>query len=206
VREPSTQSPSLASVSGKSNSPGSFVTSLVVIGTVAILGGFGYLLLQAIHDAPTVVGSFVTALGAVVAVVAGRVWEKRQELEQTRRDRIAPIYSRLVEVFYKSMDGKAKTHELEAFFHEWARQVILFGPEPVIKEYAAWKQALPDDGEEATPAATFGFERLLYAIRADLGNRRGSLTEGDLLRVFVNDVDEYLAQHHASLAEPSTNG
>lgn len=36
------------------------------------------------------------------------------------------------------------------------------------------------------------FEQLIYAMRADLGHNDKELSTGDLLRVFINDIDEYL--------------
>jgi hypothetical protein len=162
-----------------------------VLGLV-LLAGLGYLLIQAIKEAPAVVGSIVTATGAVLAVVAGRVWEKRQALEQVRRERIAPTYSRLVDVFWKAMQGEAID---EQFFHEWAQQVLLWGPEPVIRTYNEWRASVPDDGSTPEPATFLNFERLLYAIRDDLGNPTGKMGKGDLLRVFVNDIDDFLANN-----------
>jgi hypothetical protein len=181
----------------QSSSRLSTVVGLIVL--VALLGGLVYVLVEGIRQAPEVVGSFVTALGAVVAVVAGRIWEKRQELEQARRERIAPTYSRLVEVFYGAMGENAKVGEAEMldFFHEWAQRVLLWGPEPVIRAFAAWRASMPDDGSDPGLEATFSFERVLYAIRDDLGNKRGGLGQGDLLRVFINDLDEYLALEEA---------
>lgn len=174
-------------------------TVVGLIALIALTGGLVYVLVEGIKQAPEVVGSFVTALGAVVAVVAGRIWEKRQELEQARRERIAPIYSRLVEVFYGAMGDNARIGEAEMldFFHEWAQRVLLWGPEPVIRAFNHWRASLPVDGEEPGPEAGFGFERVLYAIRDDLGNKRGGLGQGDLLRVFINDLDEYIALHEA---------
>jgi hypothetical protein len=166
---------------------------------LALIGAFGYVLLLAINDAPEVVGSFVTALGAVIAVVAGRVWEKRQELEQVRRERIAPIYSRFVEVVYGSMSEETKLGETDllAFFHDWAQQVLIWGPEPVIRRFTDWRATFSDDSE-VQPESVFATEQLLYAIRDDLGNKRGGLGAGDLLRVFLNDIDEYLAEHRSA--------
>jgi hypothetical protein len=164
-----------------------------------LVGGIGVLLWEAIKEAPEIVGSFIAALGAVVAVVVGRIWEKRKELEQARRDRIAPTYSRLVEVFYGAMGDNATVGETEMldFFHEWAQKVLLWGPEPVIRSFNAWR-ALLTEADEPTPEMVFQFERVLYAIREDLGNGRGGLAEGDLLRVFINDLDPYLAEYRAN--------
>jgi hypothetical protein len=71
------------------------------------------------------------------------------------------------------------------------------GPEPVIRAFNQRRAALPDDGDEPGAEAGFGFERVLYAIRNDLGNKRGGLGRGDLLRVFINDLDQYIARHQA---------
>jgi hypothetical protein len=174
-------------------------TLIGLIALVVLVVGLVYVLVEGIKQAPEVVGSFVTALGAVVAVVAGRIWEKRQELEQARRERIAPTYSRLVEVFYGAMGENAEVGEPEmlAFFHEWAQRVLLWGPEPVIRAFNDWRASLSGEDEEPGPEAGFGFERVLYAIRDDLGNKRGGLGQGDLLRVFINDLDEYIALHEA---------
>ena len=165
------------------------VTTLVggLLG-LALIAGFGYLLIQATKEAPAVVASIVTATGAVVAVVAGRVWEKRQALQQARRERIAPSYSGLVEMFWGAMHGQEVD---EQFFHDWTRNVLLWGPEPVIVAFNAWRASLPDEGEDVGLTTMHAFERMLYSIRDDLGNPRGKLGEGDLLRMFINDYDEF---------------
>jgi hypothetical protein len=71
---------------------------------------------------------------------------------------------------------------------------LLWGPEPVIRSFNAWR-ALLTEADEPTPEMVFQFERVLYAIREGLGNGRGGLAEGDLLRVFINDLDPYLAEY-----------
>jgi hypothetical protein len=162
---------------------------------MAQLRGLGYALVQAIQEAPAVVGSAITALGAVLAVIAGRTWEKRQELEQGRRERIAPSYSELVAVFYKAMKGQEIDEE---FFHDWTRQLLLWGPEPLIRTFIAWRASLPDEADDVSPESIFAFEEVLYAIRDDLGNPRGNMGQGDLLRVFVNDLDDYMAHRAES--------
>jgi hypothetical protein len=60
----------------------------------------------------------------------------------------------------------------------------------------------PSRGRPGTsPAVGIGFERLLFAFRDDLGNKRGDLQEGDLLRVFVQDIDEYLLAYRLLQAQ-----
>jgi hypothetical protein len=145
----------------------------------------------------------VTALGGVVAILYGRAWEKSRELQQARRERIAPTYSRIVESFYGSM-GDDATHteaDLVGAFREWAHKALLWAPAPVIVAFNEWRATLPDDGEEPSPAVGIGFERLLFAFRDDLGNKRGDLKEGDLLRLFIDDIDEYLLAYRLLQAQ-----
>lgn len=172
--------------------PSRLISKIVTVASgllgLALIVGFVYLLIRATKEAPAVVGSIVTAGGAVLAVVAGRIWEKRQALEQARRERIAPSYSGLVEMFWGAMHGQDVD---EQFFHDWTRNVLLWGPEPVIVAFNAWRASLPDEGEDVGLTTMHAFERMLYAIRDDLGNRRGKLGEGDLLRMFINDYDDF---------------
>ena len=47
------------------------------------------------------------------------------------------------------------------------------------------------------------FERFIYAMRADLGHDDKELAPGDLLRVFINDLDEHWrrTRKHLSVRE-----
>src|SRR3954447_11632748 len=96
-------------------------TLIVLIVSVATLVGAGYAIYLGVRDAPSVVGAFVTALGAVLAVVAGRIYETKTRIEEARRKRIAPIYERLIETFYAGASGKRIPEaEMEQFFETLA--------------------------------------------------------------------------------------
>jgi hypothetical protein len=62
----------------------------------------------------------------------------------------------------------------------------------VIGRLNEWRASLPNEGEDVSPESIIAFERLLYAIRADLGNPRGDMEVGDLLRAFIDDLAEYM--------------
>jgi hypothetical protein len=187
----------------KASSGGKLDTTFGLIVLAVLAAGLVWVLLEGIRRAPEVVGSLLTALGAVTAVVYGRAWEKRKELEQARREKIAPVYSRMAEVFHGSMGDNAKYGEADLIdaFNEWAHSALLWAPAPVIRAFNEWRATLPADGEEPSPAVGIGFERLLYAFREDLGNKRDGLGEGDLLRVFINDIDDYLLSYRLQQAE-----
>jgi hypothetical protein len=54
--------------------------------------------------------------------------------------------------------------------------------------------ALAAEESEGSPEVMLAFERLLYSIRRDLGHANKGLGRGDLLRTFINDVDEFLVE------------
>ena len=49
------------------------------------------------------------------------------------------------------------------------------------------------------PAMTLiAIERILYAIRADMGHKNKGLRQGDLLAIFINDVNSYLGEQNTT--------
>lgn len=169
-----------------------------VIGFVfalALLGLGGWAVVRGVETDPSVVGSFATALGAIVAVVIQRSREKRQELEQSHREKLAPIYEELLDNM-RDFESREEA-ENEAFFKRLQTKLLLYGPTPVIQEWLAWRR-LGETLTEPNITLVLTWERVLRAIRKDLGHDDTDLQPGDLLRVFVNDLDDALATDAAS--------
>jgi hypothetical protein len=129
------------------------------------------------------------------AVVIGvaifqRRWEKSQELDRLHREEISPIYEMLVETV-KSIDEFAKKPEAEqqAFFREIATKLLLHGPGSVVRTWVAWLQSL---GMQPLSIPLRAQEKLLLAIREDLGLNNAALMPGDLIRLYLieEDTDE----------------
>lgn len=76
------------------------------------------------------------------------------------------------------------------FFEKLAKHLLVWGSEPVIAAVNRWRALAALDG--GGPDSLFAYEDLLFAIREDIGNRK-DLQRGDLLRVFVNDIDDFLS-------------
>jgi hypothetical protein len=167
-----------------------------VIGAIALLvllagavGGVIWLIVRGIESNPSVVGSLATAAGAVVAVVAGRSFDKRRELRQAHRERIAPLYEELIDVIRNIEDHEEA--ELEKFFKDLAGKLIMYSPAHVIKAWIAlsrhtWLQ----DGTDRPGMLLV--EGLLRQIRKDMGHHDRSLGLGDLQRLYVTDADDVL--------------
>ncbi len=167
------------------------VVGLVLV--VALVGAIGWFVYTAIDRAPAVVAAVVTGVGALLGLAVQRFLEHQREDERDRRARMAPIYEQLVRTFYgAARGGGVRESDLEAFFNELAQSLLIWGSEPVIVAFDRWRAVASIAGDSAS--SLFAFEDLLYAIRADLGNEHKNMGRGDLLRVVINDIEDYLPE------------
>jgi hypothetical protein len=96
---------------------------LTVLGgvvVVALAGVLGYGIIRGITADPAVVGSFLTAAVAFVAVEFGRQREKRLQLLQSHRERMAPIYEDLLKMMVRGARAGSKPDE--RFMREFQRK------------------------------------------------------------------------------------
>lgn len=139
------------------------------------------------------VAAMATVLVSVLGVVLARYFERRRQIEVEIRERKVPMYKDMVQGLLdgllKSEDGD--TARFEAVIADLTPQLVTWASDDVIKAWIHFKRRAAE--AEADPiSAMFGFEHVLRAVRADLGHKSGNLAKGDLLGLFVNDIDEYL--------------
>jgi hypothetical protein len=163
---------------------GKVAAGLVAIAIVSIaLGGLAY----GVVEDPAVVGPLAAAAVAIGVAVFQRRWEKSQELDRLHRDEMSPIYRVLVETIkdHDAFTAKPKD-EQEAFFKDLSTSLILHGPSSVVMAWNAWLRS----SNNVTPATFVAWERLLRAVRGDLGLDSSQLASGELLRLFLNEDDD----------------
>ncbi len=185
--------------------------AIIVVGIVAVIflarATFSFL-----TAAPTDVGSAVVGAGslvfvAVIANIWAKLFERRQQIQQEQRTKKAEIYDGLLSFWFgfylrddkdesteeagtaeKATGRSATDEEVNNYLTEFTHQIVTWGSEPVLKEYAAFTDKIKGGG------ALLEFENLLFAIRKDLGHKNKGLQQGDIMRVFINseDVDPYI--------------
>ena len=160
-----------------------------IVAVLALFGGLIWLIIRGIESNPSVVGSLATAASAVVAVVAGRSFDKNRELRQAHREQIAPLYSELIENIRNAEEHDPA--EIEQFFKAFSVKLIMYSPAGVIKAWIAssrhvWKQ------DETDAEGFILYERVLREIRKDLGHNDRNLDMGDLQRLYITDLDKVL--------------
>jgi hypothetical protein len=160
---------------------------------LALIGFFGWAVVRGVEEDPSVVGSFAVAGGAVVVAVWGRQREKQLELLQSHRERMAPIYEELFDRFREADDEIAgREVPSEEFYADLHKKLVLYGPTPVVQEWLRWARTpAPENFDfEGDPTILLRWERVLFAIRKDLGHDNSGLAPGDILRIWVHDSDE----------------
>ena len=192
-----------------------FVLGLLLLVAAAVAAiATGVFLWRAFSDleagpAAAIVTAGATVLISVFSLIFSKSWERRREVELQHRERKLPIYEKFMSFWFRSIlheqlgQPPLTDREMAEFLSEFTQQLILWGSDPVVKEYARFRlhaisqpdeASAGDDASEATGSAEtlFLLEQLLFAIRADLGHRNKDLDRGSLLALLINDLDDYL--------------
>lgn len=155
--------------------------------------------------APEVGAAFLlaagTAIASVVAVVVAKWWERRAQIEQQHRQQKIPVYDKYMGFWFGMlMSGKPGAaalpeEQMAEFNREFTKQLITWGSDEVLREYVAFRRKVMAWGKGVSPTeGVLAFESLLLAIRSDLGHANKGLVQGDLLSLFITDIDERLRQ------------
>jgi hypothetical protein len=157
----------------------------VVVALAIILIALGGLVYGVIED-PAAVGPLTAAAVVIGVAIYQRRWEKSQELERLHREQMSPTYTKLVETV-KSIDEFAAKPEEEqqAFFKQLSTTLLLHAPSTIVRTWIGWMRSLG----EPLPISLRAQERLLRAIREDLGLKSDGLLPGDLIRLYVREED-----------------
>jgi hypothetical protein len=96
-------------------------------------------------------------------------------------------------VVYASKLGKPlEEKEMLEFFASFTQKFMVWGADEVVREWSAFrlKSVKADDPF----GVLFAYEDLIRAIRRDLGHSNKGLKRGDILTLFVNDIDTVLSK------------
>jgi len=182
----------------------------VPVGTLAValllLGAVLSVLRPDAALAASIVAGVAAAYGTVISVILSRYFErqraqveKAQELERDTRAKKIPVYEDFVgfwlDALFASKTGKKALSEQQIMqgVIEWTKPILMWGSDDVVREWGQLRVQLA----EAKPGnfeGLFRFEQFLITLRRDAGYPETNLSRGDLLRLWVNDIDQYILQ------------
>ena len=167
-----------------------------------------------------IVAAAATTLVSVLGVTLGRFLERRHQIDLELREQKVPIYTEFVEglltVFAsanassddqedaaisashtnmssaKTIDAvpaSAEQLDLLEFLTRMTPKLMIWGSNDVIVKWSQFRR-----GADKHPPIDYMFmmEDLLTAIRKDLGHSGGGIARGDLLGLYINDIDDHL--------------
>ncbi|UYN83232.1 MAG: hypothetical protein KIT89_11090 [Microcella sp.] len=129
----------------------------------------------------------------IITFFTSRALERRRGRENAIRESKTKLYDEMMTGLMRMLNLRKNApmpeKEMVAFFADITPQIITYGSRRVIRawnEFRKVSRVSPNDGK----AALLAFEGLLKAMRADLGHTVFTHPQGELLGVFVNDIDE----------------
>lgn len=178
-----------------------FAALLLVLGLLAAAVYGAVVALDHLRSgvAAGVITASATILISVITLTASQRADRRRAIEQSVRERKLPLYDELIRFW---MDMSLSADELtenemaerwRKFHHERLHTLLLWMSEPVLAAYNRLRGLVQAGQTEGSLDLIFAFEDLLLAVRKDLGHSNEGIERGDLLRLWINDVDDALA-------------
>ena len=172
------------------------VIGLFVWGAASMMMAFGRALSSV---SPTILTALIAAAGtvivSVVSVSLSRYSETRIAVLKENREKKMPVYEKLIgflfRIVYGSKLGQEPSYkEVLDFFASFTQEFMVWDADDVVKCYVAFRRHSLSAGKPAELVLLY--EDLVRAIRKDLGHKNKGLRKGDILSIFVNDVETLL--------------
>ncbi len=145
-----------------------------------------------------IVTAITTFLVTFISIILAKYYERKLLIEKEMRDKKIPAYNEFIEFIFKILDQENKKkkiteQEMTQFFSTFTRQILVWGSDEVIAQWSSYRRsALSEVSDGANNNSMFELEKLLIAIRKDTGHKNSNIKKGDLLRLFINDIDNYI--------------
>jgi hypothetical protein len=150
--------------------------------------------------AAALVAGSATILVSVISVIATRYYERKRIIDQQLRERKMPMYEKFIDFWMRYMlaenlgKPQATESELQDFIVDFTKELLVWGSDEVVSEWSRFRRTLSNmtSPDEVSTAMLFQFERMLLSMRREFGHTNRKLKTGDILGLYINDIDEYL--------------
>ncbi|MCR5430427.1 MAG: hypothetical protein K6E58_04270 [Eubacterium sp.] len=143
-----------------------------------------------------IVVALITCSASVISVlftsIIAKIVEYRYNVKKYLYDKREEPYKQFIEMTYTIMDEANKDEEdrmpeeeLINMIKKFSKDLTLWGSNRVIKKWLKYrKMSINGENDEIW----FEMEKIIYAIRKDMGFRR-KMRKGNMLSFFINDVE-----------------
>ena len=189
-----------------------FRQTLLVIVSFVLLALFAHIAFVAIPGiraftsldsdvAAAIIAASATIFVSVLSIILGKIYETRAYIQKEHREKKIPVYEDLIKFTFSSIMGtrtgaKPTESEILEFMSDFTQRIMVWGSDDVL---AAWiklrRAALNEEELKSNPVKLLLlYEQLILTIRRDLGHKNRNLDTGDVLALFVNDIDQQLKE------------
>ncbi|MCL2568421.1 MAG: hypothetical protein FWE12_03155 [Oscillospiraceae bacterium] len=154
------------------------------------------LVIALISSAITVLGLIVNSIISIIIKAS----EHRSKVKAELRAKMEKPYSEFVSLIFDIM---ANTKQEKVISDEeitnrmvlFSKEVTLYGSNKVVRRWAKYRISLASKPPLAE--SMLQLENILFAIREDLGVKKRGMKKGELLALFINDIEEILQNKKA---------
>ena len=188
-----------------------FIIGIALIGVIIYLGiKIGNSLINAIKSVidnyPTISGAIITGLLAFVSTIVGRFLENRYTIKNQIRKERQDVYINFLDwiindLFYGEIN---KNKNIVSDLRKQQKLMTIYASDNVLKAWSEFKftvmnSILNKKGLSKEEKTSFYIkneapyaEKLILAIRKELGYKNKNIKQYDILKLYINDINEYL--------------
>lgn len=175
-----------------------FVLAAAILGSPLVLAWAGWQWLIGVD--PEHYGAIIAAVAAI-GVTGGTFWgnqrtERRRSVEEHSRKEKIETYKRLNEMFLTKVmlapeAERPSQDEILEFFRKETATLLLYASNGVIKKWGAIRTATHSPGGLEGVETLTMWEDFFKEMRKDVGHSSLGLQKGQILKMFVNDIDNH---------------
>lgn len=199
-------------------------SALLIILVTLLSGGLAYGAVAAVRalvrawasldpqvEAGIIVGA-ATVLVSVIGVVVGKHLETRLLIRKEHREKKSPVYEKLIEFMFRASKDirTGNTPPEEDFLDSMmvlSQNIMVWGSDDVLVAWVLWRQSGTDWATfktGATDDSAHLMEKLIYAIRRDLGHGKKDLPRGAALAVLWSNIGKRKAAKGRQKDDPQS--
>ncbi len=194
----------------------------LVVGTIGGLGVGAYIVSTAFVRAISamspelramLLAALATPVVAILSVVITHFYARKREIEAMQRASKVVFYEEFLNEYFdlllKATEKKPGTaqvgqlgpklqRKIKDHVAKTARNLMLWGGRDTVRAYLKMRDQASrgpkSETDNGIPIILQQFEDLLFAIRHELGHSNRGVSKGDLLKLFITDLDALLGR------------
>lgn len=151
--------------------------------------------------AAAIVAAVATGIASLLAVFLQRRYEERQQFASASREQKVKLYETFLRSWFDVFGvGVVRTPEESqdvmtaslATITKMIPEMISWASDSFLIQWSRLRRATITGDSDEKRFNLLNFEEVLLAIRSDLGHKNQGIETGDLLGLWVNDIDEFM--------------